>query len=494
MALQGTLDTFALADLVRLLATTGKTGELAIDGDRGSGRLWFADGQLVGGEPAADDLVDVVFALLRTEEGDFAFHADTAPEAPGEPESALDVLAAAEARLEEWRPVEALVPSPRVAVTLRAELAEDEVVVGRDRWRQLVAVAGGTTAADLGTALGLDEAATGFVVRDLVDAGLVEVGDEVEVADEVEEPTPDPLAVVTPLTNPSADLPGPDAEADAEADLAASAADGDAALAGSDAGLGADTLATSALAGPDLGLGADGDPAAHPFVDPAAEGDPAEGDPADGEAVTAGESTPVLDVVPEPPYSFGSWGEGPVPAPEVQADPSSLGPWEPLTPVGEPATPVAALPDLDAPVETDDLGSYAVDLDSQLGSATAGHSYLGTAPEGGTSLPEPLLGAGGLPDSDAAALSAPPEPPAPASTPEPGTGAADEVATRRDHEAAGPWAASDAPADLGVPLDSLSPAAARALTAAASADARPTDDDTDAGRRVLRRIISTGKG
>ncbi|HEU5150568.1 MAG TPA: DUF4388 domain-containing protein [Iamia sp.] len=461
MALQGTLDTFALADLVRLLATTGKTGELAIDGDRGSGRLWFADGQLVGGEPAADDLVDVVFALLRTEEGDFAFHADTAPEAPGEPESALDVLAAAEARLEEWRPVEALVPSPRVAVTLRAELAEDEVVVGRDRWRQLVAVAGGTTAADLGTALGLDEAATGFVVRDLVDAGLVEVGDEVEVADEVEEPIPDPLAVVTPLTDPSADLAGPTADADAEADLA----------------------------GPDLGLGADGDPAEDPFVDPAAEGDPA-----DGEAVTTGEPTPVLGVVPEPPYSFGSWGEGPVPAPEVQADPSSLGPWEPLTPVGEPATPVAALPDLDAPVETDDLGSYAVDLDSQLGSATAGHSYLGTAPEGGTSLPEPLLGAGGLPDSDAAALSAPPEPPAPASTPEPGTGAADEVATRRDHEAADPWAASDAPADLGVPLDSLSPAAARALTAAASADARATDDDTDAGRRVLRRIISTGKG
>ena len=38
MALQGTLDTFALADLVRLLATTAKTGELAIV-DRATGRL-----------------------------------------------------------------------------------------------------------------------------------------------------------------------------------------------------------------------------------------------------------------------------------------------------------------------------------------------------------------------------------------------------------------------------------------------------------------------
>jgi hypothetical protein len=182
-----------------------------------------------------------------------------------------------------------------------------------------------------------------------------------------------------------------------------------------------------------------------------------------------------------------------VPAPDVQADPAALGPWEPLTPAAPVAeAPVEAAPSLDAPAERDDLGSYAVDLDSRLGGAAPGHSYLGTAAEGGTSLPEPLLGEGGIPDSDAAVLSAPPEPPEPTSVPEPGTGAADELAARRDRADDG-WGGTGAdPADLGVPLDSLSPAAARALTAAASADAG--DDDTDAGRRVLRRIISTGKG
>ncbi|HEX7132255.1 MAG TPA: DUF4388 domain-containing protein, partial [Iamia sp.] len=167
MALQGTLDTFALADLVRLLATTSKTGELAIDSDRGSGRLWFSDGQLVGGEPAADDLDAVVFALLRMQEGDFVFHADGVPDDGREPQSALDVLAAAEARLEEWLPVEDLVPSPAVALTLRGDLPEDEVIIGRDVWRRLVAIGGGTTAGAFGDALGLDEQATGFAVRDL---------------------------------------------------------------------------------------------------------------------------------------------------------------------------------------------------------------------------------------------------------------------------------------------------------------------------------------
>lgn len=461
MALQGTLDTFALADLVRLLATTSKTGELAIDGDRGSGRLWFADGQLVGGEPAGDDLADAVFALLRTQEGDFAFHADVAPDGAREPRSALDVLATAEARLEEWRPIEELVPSPAVALTLRDELPADEVTISRDLWARLVAIGGGTTAGALGEALGLDEHATGFAVRDLVDAGLVEVGDVVEDAVEPD-PEPEPVVPVVVVAPVVEIAPEPEPVLDAE---------------------------------PDPVVDAD------PLVD---------ADPVVAEAPAA-DPVVALGVEPEPPYSFGRWGEGPVPAPETQVDPAALGPWEPLTPpvdaVIEPApAPVPssapeplpaldeALPSLDAPAAHDDLGSYAVDLDSQLGGVTAGHSYLGTA-EGGTVLPEPLLGSDGIPDSDAAVLSAPPEPPAPTPLPEPGTGAADELAARRERAADDDgWSAPAATSeDLGVPLDSLSPAAARALAAAASADAGP-DDDTDAGRRVLRRIISTGKG
>jgi len=94
VALQGTLDTFALADLVRLLATTSKTGELVIDGDRGTGRLWFADGILVGGEPRGEGgSVDALFALLRFEEGGFRFEADVAaPEGSGVPGDAVAAL------------------------------------------------------------------------------------------------------------------------------------------------------------------------------------------------------------------------------------------------------------------------------------------------------------------------------------------------------------------------------------------------------------------
>jgi hypothetical protein len=256
--------------------------------------------------------------------------------------------------------------------------------------------------------------------------------------------------------------------------------------------------------------------APEPLVAPAAEADQ--------------EIPPVLGVVPDPPYSFGRWGEGPVPAPEVQTDPAALGPWEPLTPpasavddlVAEappsldalPLPSLEPLPSLDAPAPIPapapapapvDAGSYAVDLDNQLGGAATGHSYLGTA-DGGGALPEPLLGADGPPPADEPPADEPPaEAPAPeASLPEPPVAGAppaadvaadheDELAARRDRDDEDAWAAPRTRSDeLGVPLDSLSPAAARALAAAASAD--DDDDDTDAGRRVLRRIISTGKG
>ena len=47
MALQGTLDTFALPDVLRLLASTRKTGRLRITADRGSGSIWLDGGSVV---------------------------------------------------------------------------------------------------------------------------------------------------------------------------------------------------------------------------------------------------------------------------------------------------------------------------------------------------------------------------------------------------------------------------------------------------------------
>ena len=50
MALQGTIETFALPEVLRLLGSGAKTGRLRLSGDRGSGSVWIDGG--TGGTPA----------------------------------------------------------------------------------------------------------------------------------------------------------------------------------------------------------------------------------------------------------------------------------------------------------------------------------------------------------------------------------------------------------------------------------------------------------
>ena len=85
MALQGDLQSFALNDVLRLLAGTSKSGRLAVAGSDRKGDLWLDGGRIAGGDvssaPYATEVVDVVLELLRFGDGSFAFHDDeTAPD------------------------------------------------------------------------------------------------------------------------------------------------------------------------------------------------------------------------------------------------------------------------------------------------------------------------------------------------------------------------------------------------------------------------------
>ena len=179
MALQGTLDTFSLPDVLRLLATTSKTGRLRIEGDRGRGSVWLAEGGVVDAD--ADRTLDgtpvdeVVFELLRFESGNFAFDGDAPGSGAGEPEDVEALLRRANALLGEWTELEAVVPSLEHEVTLAGDLSADEVTISADNWQSLVAVASGRTVGELATTLGLTELGVSRAVRDLVELGVVDV-------------------------------------------------------------------------------------------------------------------------------------------------------------------------------------------------------------------------------------------------------------------------------------------------------------------------------
>jgi hypothetical protein len=177
VSLQGSLDAFALPDVLALLASTKKSGELYVRGTRSEGRVWMDQGLVVGGEaPRARTLPEVFFELLRQEEGSFVF--DPGAGVPdGEAVAVEPVLRDAQHRLSEWRSIETVVPSLSVRVRMVAHAPAPEVSVTAEQWEVLAVVAGGAPVDAVAQALTLGEFGACQVVKRLVDAGLVELED-----------------------------------------------------------------------------------------------------------------------------------------------------------------------------------------------------------------------------------------------------------------------------------------------------------------------------
>lgn len=198
VALQGSIDTFALPDVLRLLASTRKSGRLRLSGDRGEGSLWVRDGSLVaveapgqrrgGNQPAT---IDAVFELLRFQSGDFSFDHDQEAPDPAPPLEVEDVVSSAEERLEELRSLERVVPSEHVWISLRPghlRRVEDEVNLNGAEWQVVCAVGAGITVAGLRAELSRGELEALRAVRDLVERGLLELDEERESSPEALEP------------------------------------------------------------------------------------------------------------------------------------------------------------------------------------------------------------------------------------------------------------------------------------------------------------------
>ncbi|HEY5887622.1 MAG TPA: DUF4388 domain-containing protein, partial [Acidimicrobiales bacterium] len=218
MALQGTIDTFELTEVVRLLAAGGKTGVLRLEGSRGSGRVWVDEGKVttitVDHAPRAESLSEAMFELLRFEDGHFTFASDELANPAGEPTELDGILVDAEAQLAEWREIEVVVPTTRAMVTLRRELTRADVVLDKQRWRLIAAISGGVTVATLGDAMDLGELPVSRAVKDLIELGVVDLDTTVAddpVGDEpvaFAEPVPEPAVLAEPAfgTEP-ADVP-----------------------------------------------------------------------------------------------------------------------------------------------------------------------------------------------------------------------------------------------------------------------------------------------
>ncbi len=196
MALQGTIDSFPLPDVLRFLAGGGRSGALQVDGDRGTVRLWMDAGECTAAESAGvvvDDPVRATFDALRCSTGTFRFDEDQRPPvSAAAPRPVTVVLAEALALSAEWDAVEQVLPSPRHRVRAVDSPPDGRVVLDPVGWR-IVSSLGGS--ADVGSVVARSGASDLDGARALV--GLVRDGLLV-----VEPPGPQPAEfpeVVTPV-------------------------------------------------------------------------------------------------------------------------------------------------------------------------------------------------------------------------------------------------------------------------------------------------------
>ncbi|HUS60556.1 MAG TPA: DUF4388 domain-containing protein [Acidimicrobiales bacterium] len=176
MSLQGSLDAFALPDVLALLATAGKSGELRVDGDGVEGRIWMAGGEIVGGIAGRSGRpVDALFEILRLTEGTFVFDAATEPRRDCAPVAASALLAEAQDRLTEWRSIEAVVPAMTASIALAKAAPDSEIRLTAAEWRVLVAVAAASTVDEVATLLDAGEFDTCKQVKGLVERGLIDL-------------------------------------------------------------------------------------------------------------------------------------------------------------------------------------------------------------------------------------------------------------------------------------------------------------------------------
>ena len=181
MGLQGILETFALSDVLRLLAATRKTGCLHIEGDRGRGNVWLyqgglmeatVDGQLAGRQTRSE----VLFELLRVEEGSFEFAAADYPEAHGgEFEDLESTLQQASRLLTEWRELATVVPSLSHRVVIASQLHCERITLDADLWTVLASIADRPTISEVARRLNLGELAVTRAICDLVGLGVAVV-------------------------------------------------------------------------------------------------------------------------------------------------------------------------------------------------------------------------------------------------------------------------------------------------------------------------------
>ncbi len=205
MSLTGTFDVFSFPEVLRMLATAGKSGTLTVETAGRSATVELYEGECCGAsqdgvdEPLVADhtpaalharLLDVAFDGGAQREGVFRFSADEHPRPrPAACTAVEPVLEELEQIEREWHDIATVVPSTDAVPVLAPRLAGDEITINALEWSLLACLDGQTAVRDLPGRAGSSLVGVCRALAALVRRGAIDVAPAVVRA---------PAAVVAP--------------------------------------------------------------------------------------------------------------------------------------------------------------------------------------------------------------------------------------------------------------------------------------------------------
>lgn len=181
MALQGTIDAFPIPDVLRLLGSSQKSGELLVTGTANHAAVWIAQGTVLGGTTTRSSVIPpvlAVFETLRIADGAFEFSSvdlQDLPESGFDPVPVEDALRDAEELSNQWVNIQEIVPSLQHELKLAAQLPTDRVAIDQDMWELITNIGITTSVGDLAVVLDIGEFEVCARTAALVESGLMSI-------------------------------------------------------------------------------------------------------------------------------------------------------------------------------------------------------------------------------------------------------------------------------------------------------------------------------
>jgi DNA-binding MarR family transcriptional regulator len=177
-AFSGNVAQFKVIDILKLLASEGKSGGLHLQKGKEKGEIYVDKGALYHAICKDGVGEEAIFAILTWTEGNFNFTPNTVSDERTIDKDTPSLLKEAMKQLDEWQHILEIIPSQDLVFKLSSKRAPDEVRLKHDSWSVLSQIDGKKTVRDISDELKITEHDTARILYQLFSSGLIEVAVE----------------------------------------------------------------------------------------------------------------------------------------------------------------------------------------------------------------------------------------------------------------------------------------------------------------------------